>query len=346
MKKTIAPHRLVNMYALSEANGSLPMRHRTVMVTGGGGFIGFNLTYELIKRNCTVIAIDNFDPYYPEGIKRKNIRNLIDKLGYKFVECDIRDGKNLTQILKSDGVEAVFHLSARPGIRSSIQDPTLYNDLNVNGTLSLLEACLHSDVEKIVYASSSSVYGIPEYLPIDEKHPTNPISPYGVSKLAAEKYCSCFQEMYGLECVILRYFTVYGPGQRPDEAIHKFAKLVTNRKPITIYGDGGQTRDFTYVSDVVAGTILAMQRGGSGIYNLGSGERISVNELIILLEQAIGRKITKIYIEKQMGDVDQTWADIQKAERELGYRPRVKIAEGIKMFYDWYTNSCLDSNDC
>jgi len=310
------------------------------MVTGGGGFIGFNLACELIKKNYTVIAVDNFDPHYSEEIKRKNIEVLIDKPGYKFVECDVRDGKKLTEILKSDGAESVFHLSARAGVRSSIQDPTFYNDVNVNGTLSLLEACLHSDVEKIVYASSSSVYGNPEYLPIDEEHPTNPISPYGVSKLAAEKYCSCFQEIYGLKCVILRYFTVYGPGQRPDEAIHKFAKLATNQKPITIYGDGTQTRDFTYVSDIVDGTILAMQKGNSGIYNLGSGERISINEMITLLEQAIGRKITPVYIEKQAGDVNQTWANIQKARRELGYKPRVKIAEGIKMFYDWYTNSC------
>jgi len=313
------------------------------MVTGGGGFIGSNLNHELIQKGYTVIAVDNFDPYYPEEVKRKNIGSVIDKPWCKFVECDIRDGKKLAKILRSNGVEAVFHLSARAGVRSSIQDPVLYNDVNVNGTLSLLGACLHSDVAKIVYASSSSVYGNPEYLPIDEKHPTNPISPYGVSKLAAEKYCSCFQEMYGLKCVILRYFTVYGPGQRPDQAIHKFAKLATNPKPITIYGDGTQIRDFTYVSDIVAGTILAMQRVDSGIYNLGSGERISVNELIALLEQAIGRKITRVYTEKQMGDVDQTWANIQKARQELGYKPRVKIAEGIKMFYNWYKNFCGNS---
>jgi UDP-glucose 4-epimerase len=190
-----------------------------------------------------------------------------------------------------------------------------------------------------VYASSSSVYGNPVYLPIDEKHPTNPISPYGASKLSGEKYCQVFGQIYGVKTTILRYFTVFGPKQRPDEAIYKFTKLILDGKPVTVYGDGNQTRDFTYVSDIVDGTLLTAKKNLSmEVLNLGSGKRISVNELVDILRDIIGKKVRVLHMAKQAGDVSNTWAKIEKAKRILGYKPTFGVRKGIEKFVEWFKN--------
>lgn len=308
------------------------------LITGGAGFIGSSLADELLKRGNYVVSIDNFDPYYPKEIKEQNIKHSLAETDYKFYEMDIRNTEKLSIIMSEESIDAVFHLAARPGVRASIMNPFVYNDVNALGTLSVLKACLDTDVKKLIYASSSSVYGNPEYLPINENHPTNPVCPYGVSKLSGEKYCLVFDQIYGIKTVILRYFTVFGPRQRPDEAICKFTKLIFEGKPITIYGDGNQTRDFTYISDIVNGTILAVENNISKeIFNLGSGERTIVNKLIHILQVAIGKNAKTVYVERQAGDVSDTWANIEKARRILGYNPITNIKDGVRKFVTWFS---------
>jgi len=217
------------------------MRLLKILVTGGAGFIGSNLVDRLISMGENVTIIDNFDNYYSSKIKRENVQHNVKKKNFELIKDDIRNSKVLTDALKD--VEIVFHLAARPGVRPSIKNPKLYHEVNVSGTLNFLNACLNSSVKKIIYSSSSSVYGEPEYLPIDENHPTQPISPYGMTKLAGEEYCRAFSKIYGLNIISLRYFTVFGPRQRPDMAIAKFTKLLLKGKPPEVYGDGEQTRD-------------------------------------------------------------------------------------------------------
>jgi UDP-glucose 4-epimerase len=307
------------------------------LITGGAGFIGSSLAEELLTRNNYVIIVDNFDPYYSKELKKYNLEKNSKNENCKFFELDVRNTKKLASVLNEENVDTVFHLAARPGVRQSIKNYFLYENINVLGTLSVLKSCLNTNVKKIIYASSSSVYGNPLYLPIDESHPTNPISPYGVSKLAGEKYCMAFRQIYGLKVVILRYFTVYGPRQRPDEAIFKFARLIFKGKPIPVYGDGNQTRDFTYISDVVDGTILAATKNVSeDVFNLGSGSRISVNALIKIFQEITKEKIKVNYIEKTKGEVTDTLADIKKAKRILGYSPRIGIKQGITEFVKWF----------
>jgi len=316
-----------------------------VLITGGAGFIGSILADELLKKNNFVLSVDNFDPYYSKDIKLANIKSNIENPNYKFIELDIRDTNSLKKTLEENNIEFIFHLAARPGVRTSIEDPKAYMDININGTLSVLNASLKSNVKKIIYSSSSSVYGKSQYLPLDEKHPTNPISPYGISKLTAEKCIHFFEKTYGVKSVILRYFSVYGPRQRPDEVVYKFTKLIVENKPITIYGSGNQTRDFTSVFDIVNGTILAMtKKTSSGIFNLGFGNRISVNKLISILENVTGKKTKKIYMKKQIGDVYNTLSNIQKAKKELGYKPKVDIINGVDLFYRWFKENVIGSD--
>jgi len=310
------------------------LRPLKILVTGGAGFIGSNLVDRLISMGEHVIVLDNFDDYYPPKIKRKNIKHNLNKKNFELIKESIRNSKVLSKILKD--VEIVFHLAARPGVRPSIKNPKLYHEVNVDGTLNLLNACLDSNVKKIIYSSSSSVYGEPEYLPIDEKHPTNPISPYGATKLAAEKYSYVFSKIYGLRIIVLRYFTVFGPRQRPDMAIAKFTmSLLQNIRP-QIYGDGKQTRDFTYIDNVVDANILAMKSNINwGIFNIGSGQRISINELLKMLNYICGTSVTPIHRMKRKGDITHTWSDIKKTKEILNYEPKVDIKEGIKRYVVW-----------
>lgn len=302
------------------------------LVTGGAGFIGSHLCERLVEKG-EVICLDNFDPYYDPQIKRKNIELLLQLPSFELVEGSILDNGLLHRLLED--VDYVFHNSAQAGVKVSVSDPFKTHEVNATGTLNILKAGLDSGVKKIINASSSSVYGKVSYLPFDEKHPTVPISPYGVSKLSAEHYCRVFNELYGLETISLRYFTVFGPRMRPDLAIHIFTKKALNNEPIEIFGDGEKTRDFTYIENIVNGNMLAM-KCGSGTYNIGGGERVSVNDLARKIVANTGSQSEIIYSPALKGDAEHTWSDISKARKEFGYEPRIGLDEGLKRYVHWF----------
>ena len=304
-----------------------------ILVTGSAGFIGSSLVDRLLADGHEVIGIDNFDPYYPKEIKLRNIQQARQNPRYKFFEGDIR--RDVSKLFQN--VDSVFHLAAKAGVRNSIADPLGYNDVNVNGTLNLLQESIKHPVKKFVYASSSSVYGDARKLPITEDSPTEPNNPYGASKLCAEKYCLAFEKMHGLKTLSLRFFTVYGPRQRPDEAIKKFTDLISTGGKIQVFGDGSQTRDFTYIDDIVEALVLSMEKPASGTaLNIGSGKRISVNDLVNLLGQTLGTKIVKEYVPMHKADMKDTLASITRARELLGYQPKTQIEEGIRRFVEWH----------
>lgn len=302
------------------------------MVTGGAGFIGSHLVERLLRENHEVICLDNFDSYYNPEIKLKNIYPFMSNNNFTLVEGDILD-KNVLQNLLID-VGYIFHEAAQAGVRASVEDPMKAHQVNATGTLNILEAAMDTDVKKIIYASSSSVYGKIKYLPFDEAHPNNPISPYGVSKLMAEEYCRVFNEIYGLNTVSLRYFTVYGPRMRPDLAISIFTKRAMEDEPIEIFGDGTKKRDFTYIDDIVEANMLAIKKG-HGTYNIGSGRSISISELAekIIKHTESNSKIT--YGNNSKGDAEQTLSNIERAKIDLGWVPRVDIEQGVRRYADW-----------
>ena len=304
------------------------------MVTGCAGFIGSHLAEKLLREGFNVIGIDNFDPYYSPELKRRNIESLNIFGGFRFFEGDISDNNILDKAFEN--VTVVYHLAASAGVRNSIKYPTSYCRNDVHNTVILLDHARKRDIRKFVFASSSSVYGeVPENeLPMSEDRVPNPISPYALSKLQGEMWCRMFTESYGLDTTVLRYFTVFGPRQRPDEAFTKFIAKTLRGEEIQIYGDGEQTRDFTYVGDIVDGTVLAAD-GGKGIYNLGGGNRISVNKMVSVIGDATGIKPECVNIEKQPGDVSHTFADITKARKELGYEPKISLEEGTRMHVEW-----------
>jgi UDP-glucose 4-epimerase len=306
-----------------------------ILITGGAGFIGSHLADKLLQLENEVICYDNFDVYYSN--KDVNVQHNLKNVKYRLIKADILDYDSLTKAMKN--VDIVFHLAAQPGVRFSIENPEKAVRVNILGTINVLQSVVEQNVKKLIYASSSSVYGNPEYLPLDEMHPTNPISPYGISKLCAEKYCKLYSKLYHKDIVMLRYFTVYGPRQRPDMAIHKFTRLIVQGKPPQIYGNGLQSRDFTYVDDIVRGTILAAENNNvmGETFNVGSGSKTTINELVNSLIEFIGkREIEPGYSEPKMGDVPHTHADIRKAESMLGYRPKTLLSEGLEKFYEWY----------
>lgn len=308
------------------------------LVTGCAGFIGSHLIEELIKRNWDVTGIDNFHPYYPRSLKEDNIKKIKDNKRFHFIEGSILSENGL-QLLPLDA-DYVFHFAAIAGVRNSIEHPQEYFDINVNGTSNLLN--YYRDVGKFVFASSSSVYGNlrEDEFPVSESHELNPISPYGESKKQAERLCMNFSKEYGLKTAILRFYTVYGPRQRPDEAITKFIRLAQSNREIEIYGDGKKERDFTFVSDIVDGAILAAEKG-NGIYNLGTGKPITVNQMIETIEKTMKQKITKRQVPSPQGDVQKTHADITKAKKELGYQPKVSFEKGIEECVKWCMETCV-----
>ena len=314
-----------------------------ILITGGAGFIGSHLTDKLLELGNEVICFDNFDSYYLN--KEKNIEQNLMNPNYKLIKADILNYNLLKIAMKK--VEIIFHLAAQPGVRFSIENPRKTVQVNVLGTVNVLKAVLEQNVRKVIFASSSSVYGEPKRLPLDEKHPTNPISPYGLSKLCSEKYCQLYHTLHKENIVILRYFTVYGSRQRPDMAIHKFTKLIVQGEPPIIYGDGLQSRDFTYVDDIVNGTILAAENDEATgqIFNLASGSKITVNKLVKLLIRLLEKgKIKPIRTETQRGDVSHTHADITKAKSVLGYQPKTSLLQGLKTFVRWYSKKYSKSN--
>jgi UDP-glucuronate 4-epimerase len=307
-----------------------------VLVTGAAGFIGSHLSERLLIKDWSVVGVDNFDDFYDPQIKRHNIRDCLKNKNFQLVEADIRDGAAMDKVI-GDGIEVVVHLAARAGVRPSIAQPLLYADVNVNGTVVLLESVKKHKVGNFIFGSSSSVYGNNKKVPFSEEDNVDfPISPYAATKKAGELICHTYYHLYNVDITCLRYFTVYGPRQRPDLAIHKFAKLIEEGKPIPVYGDGTMMRDFTYIDDIIDGTVAAIEKCSSfNIYNLGESRPISVNDLITEIEKALGKKAVKEYLPPQPGDVERTYADVTKAVNELGYDPRTKIEDGLAKFVAW-----------
>ncbi|MDW5562361.1 MAG: SDR family oxidoreductase [Methanomassiliicoccus sp.] len=309
-----------------------------IVVTGGAGFIGSHLAEELAKEH-KVVVVDNLDDYYSPEIKRANLELLRRSKNITFVHGDITDPHLVQEIIDTD-VDYVFHEAAQAGVRVSVNDPFKPNRINVLGTLNVLSAALQAGVERVINASSSSVYGKVQYLPFDEKHPTQPVSPYGVSKLAAEHYCRVFYEVYGLPTVSLRYFTVYGPRMRPDLAISIFTGRLLRNEPITIFGDGSKTRDFTYIDDIVDANIRLLRTGEAdgGVLNIGGGSAVSIADLAKKLKALTGSRSEILYAEKQMGDAEHTLADTALARRTIGFEPMTSIDEGLRKFVQWYAS--------
>jgi UDP-glucuronate 4-epimerase len=307
-----------------------------VLVTGAAGFIGSHLSERLLNDGWTVVGVDNFDDFYDPQIKRRNIKSCLKSKNFRLVEADIRDAAAMDKAV-SDDVEIVVHLAARAGVRPSIAQPVLYADVNVNGTTVLLEAAKKHKINRFIFGSSSSVYGNNKKVPFSENDNVDfPISPYAATKKAGELICHTYHHLYGISITCLRFFTVYGPRQRPDLAIHKFARLIEQGSPIPIYGDGSMMRDFTYIDDIIDGTVAAMKKcAGFNIYNLGESRPVSVSDLVIEIEKALGKKAVKEYLPPQPGDVERTYADVTKAARELGYRPSTTIQTGLKKFIAW-----------
>jgi UDP-glucuronate 4-epimerase len=321
-----------------------------ILVTGGAGFIGSHLCKALLKNNHRVIIIDNFNDFYEVSIKKRNIEELkemmLDEdLGFNalsVVTGDIREIKTLSRLFEFENIDIVVHLAAMAGVRPSIENPLLYNDVNINGTLNLLEMCKNHKVDKFIFASSSSVYGNNEKVPFSETDNVDyPISPYAATKKAGELLCHTYHKLYDMDMACLRFFTVYGPGQRPDLAIHKFTKLIVDEKEVPFFGDGSTQRDYTYIDDIIDGVTKAITwvcsgKGKYEIFNLGESNTITLKQMVETLEQAIGKKAKLKKMPMQLGDVNRTFADVSKAKAMLGYNPKMEFSEGIKRFMEWY----------
>ena len=312
------------------------------LVTGVAGFIGSTLGEQLLARGARVTGIDCFTDYYPRPIKEQNLRGLRGHERFAFVEAALQDA-DLGRLL--EGVTHVFHLAAQAGVRRSWgREFQIYTVNNIEATQVLLEACVGRPIERLVYASSSSVYGDDTPVPMREDMLPQPLSPYGVSKLAAEQLCHLYSTNFGVPATSVRYFTVYGPRQRPDMGFHRFLTAALRGTPITVYGDGEQTRDFTFVADAVSATIAAAERGTPGrAYNIGGGSRVSLNEVLDIIRRVTGRTL---HIERgpaQKGDMRDTWADTSLARAELGFSPSVTLAEGLAAEYRWLASAPVEA---
>ena len=310
------------------------------LVTGGAGFIGFHVCERLLKEGHDVCALDDLNPFYDPALKRENLAELA-KIGgaqFRFVRADITDREAIDDFFTAEHVEQVIHLAARAGVRPSLEEPALYQRVNVEGTTNILEAARGAGVRKFTIASSSSVYGVNSKVPFSEDDPIfQPISPYAASKLACEALGHVYHHVYDLDVAMLRFFTVYGPRQRPDLAIHKFAKLMHAGKPIPVYGDGSTARDYTYIDDIVNGIIACTERElGFEIFNLGGSQPVKLAKLISSLEQALEMEARIDRRPPQPGDVPITFANITKAHRRLGYNPATSIEDGLAKFADWF----------
>lgn len=309
------------------------------LVTGGAGFIGSHVCERLLKNGHSVWAFDELNSFYDPQIKRRNIRDIQSLAKpFEFVQGDITDRTALDDIFGSVKFDQVIHLAARAGVRPSLAEPALYQRVNVEGTVNLLEAARLTGVKKITIASSSSVYGVNSKVPFAESDPIfAAISPYAASKLACEALGHVYHHIYGMDIAMLRFFTVYGPRQRPDLAINKFAKLINAGKPIPVFGDGSTARDYTFVTDTVDGVMACTEREiGFDIFNLGESQTVTLSRLIEVLENALGKKAIIDRQSAQPGDVPLTFADISKSRAKLGYQPHIKIEQGISLFIDWF----------
>jgi len=316
---------------------------KNILITGGAGFIGSHLVDHLLAEGgWRITVVDDFNDFYNPAIKRENLSARLANTNFKVVEADIRNQETLSQVFSDANFDCLVHLAARAGVRPSLKEPRLYVETNVNGTLNLLELARAHGVKQFVFGSSSSVYGSNAKVPFSENDPIfNPISPYAATKAAGELLCHSYAHLYDMRIVCLRFFTVYGARQRPDLAIHKFAKLISAGWPIPVFGDGTTRRDYTYIDDIIAGVRAAMDYDQSKyeVINLGESRTVELRELIGLLEQALGRQAEIDRQPLQPGDVPQTFADIGKARRLLGYDPQTQIEKGIEKFVEWFKES-------
>jgi UDP-glucuronate 4-epimerase len=309
-----------------------------ILVTGGAGFIGSHLSEHLLGKGHQVAVIDDFNDFYPPEIKRDNIRILKKIKEVQVHEKDITNPEDMDRIFGVEKPECVFHLAARAGVRPSLKQPYLYEKVNVVGTLNILECSRKHAVKRVVFGSSSSVYGERDKVPFCEDDLLdNIVSPYAATKAAGEHFCRCYHLLYGMEIIVLRFFTVYGPRQRPEMAICKFARQIDAGSPITLYGDGSTSRDYTYIDDIIQGLARCVDaKEHFGIFNLGESRTVPLNELVRLIERSMGKKARIEFAAPQKGDVSRTYADVSRARSALGYAPKVSIEEGVDRFVSWY----------
>jgi UDP-glucuronate 4-epimerase len=315
------------------------MQNRRFLITGGAGFIGSHLVDRLLALNpARLVVLDNFDDFYNPQVKRANIADHLHHPRYRLIEADLRNYNALKQVFAEEVFDTIIHLAAKAGVRPSVADPCGYHEVNVTGTLNLLELAQRNDIKKFIFGSSSSVYGAQAVPPFREDAPLLPISPYAATKASGELLAHTYSHLYGMQIVCLRFFTVYGPRQRPDLAIHKFARLIAGQKPVPIYGDGTSERDFTYIDDILNGVLAAIKYEATPfeVINLGEAQTITVKGMIELLEQALGQKAVIEYQPPQPGDVPRTHADVSKARELLGYQPTTPLEIGIRRFTEWF----------
>jgi UDP-glucuronate 4-epimerase len=316
---------------------------KQILVTGGAGFIGSHLVDRLMSEgDCHLTIVDDFNNFYDPSIKRANIAGHVTKPNFKLIEADIRDRYALAAAFDATRFDCIVHLAARAGVRPSLKEPQLYIETNINGTVNLLELAREHGVKQFVFGSSSSVYGTNTKVPFAEDDPIfHPISPYAATKAAGDLLCHTYSHLYGLRIICLRFFTVYGARQRPDLAIHKFAKLIRDGKPIPVFGDGTTRRDYTYIDDIIAGVRAAIdyEQTNYEIINLGESRTVELRELISLLEASLGKRAEIDWQPMQPGDVPQTFADINKARRLLNYNPQTQIEDGIQKFTEWFNSA-------
>jgi UDP-glucuronate 4-epimerase len=313
---------------------------KNILVTGGAGFIGSHLVDKLLHENVwQVTVVDDFNDFYSPDIKRENIKHQLTNRNYTLYEADIRDAEKLHPVFAAKKFDVIVHLAARAGVRPSLSDPKLYVETNINGTVNLLESAKEFNVKQFVFASSSSVYGINAKIPFSENDKIfQPISPYAATKAAGELLCHTYSHLYDIRTVCLRFFTVYGARQRPDLAIYKFTKLISEDKPIPVFGDGKTRRDYTYIDDIICGVRAAIDYSATKheVFNLGESQTVELSELIELIEKQLGKKAIIDRKPVQAGDVPQTFSDISKAKKLLNYNPTTKIDDGIRKFVDWF----------
>ncbi|MES2997361.1 MAG: GDP-mannose 4,6-dehydratase [Verrucomicrobiota bacterium] len=315
----------------------MSLKPEKILITGGAGFIASHLCEALLAQSAEIVVIDDFNDFYDPAIKAANIAAMRDKI--KLVKGDIRDGALVDALFREHRFDKVFHFAARAGVRPSIADPRLYFTTNIDGTFNLLDACRHHGSPKFIFASSSSVYGVNRKVPFSETDLIErTISPYAATKIAGEQICSNYAHLFGVRCACLRFFTVYGPRQRPDLAIAKFTRAICEGHPIDRYGDGSTARDYTYVDDIINGVLAAARYTDVSdfeIFNLGGSATTTLDELISMIEEVVGEKAVIRQLPDQPGDVPRTYADIDKAHRLLGYQPKTALKRGLKLYADW-----------
>ena len=316
-----------------------------ILVTGGAGFIGSHLVDRLLgDGGAHVTVVDNFNDFYDPAIKRANVAAHLERDDFDLVEADIVNAQAVEDLFARSRFDCVIHLGARAGVRPSLEDPLAYQETNVRGTFTLLEAARRNRVPRFIFGSSSSVYGVNSKVPFSEDDPVaNPISPYAATKIAAEAACHVYSHLYGLRVVCLRFFTVYGARQRPDLAIHKFARLISQEQPVPVFGDGTARRDYTYIDDIISGVVAATKydRSQFEVINLGESQTVELRQLVELLERALGKQAIIAHQPLQPGDVPITYADVSKARLLLGYEPATRIETGIDRFVDWFKKQRL-----